>query len=600
MNNLYLFQVQERTDFGKFSQYWIPYSVGCLWAYAQQFDSVTSSWNLKDIIFKRLPLDELIDQLEEPDLCAFSVYVWNRLYCLSAAQRIKEKWPNCIIVFGGPEVSGNWLKYEFADCLVLGEGEISFKTVLETAAKGQKLQPIVQTERMASLDEIPSPYVVGVFDKMVQKNPGVFWQAPFETNRGCPYSCTFCDWGGLTQSKIKKFKLERIAAEIDWMSKNNVKTIFIADANFGIFKERDVEIAKMLRQWIDKNNGLEYISMNYAKNSNKLVFEIAKILGTTNKGITFSVQSMNSDTLKVIKRQNMDTNNVAELMKLAKENDVHFYTELMLGLPLETLESWKAGTCELLELGQHYRIEIMPVVILENTELNNVQKSQYNLHTIPVSQNLAWAVDESGIVEVYDVVKSTNTMTTNDLVEAFLYTWMIVNLHMANYSQILSKYHRFVNNITYRQFYDHLFQKLQNGGDTILHHHYNRVKLGMTNVYTYGETKIKDLYLGIMQHDAAFDFYKNLPEVLEFTISAAQELGHIDPGVIEIQKRTLLNPFYTHNCSVKTSTNIDNWLPEDCEYEISSAEWDIELTYTNFYSRYRRTKKIFNKIKKIS
>lgn len=599
MKNLYLFQVQERTDFGEFIQYWIPYSAGCLWAYAKQFETVTDNWILRDLFFKRLPLDELLEQIVDPDMCAFSVYVWNHQYCVKAAEAIKERWPNCMIVFGGPEVSAKWLKYDCADCLVLGEGEVSFTKILNMVTEGKTPDVIVKSERMASLDEVPSPYVTGVFDDMMKKNPNIFWSAAFETNRGCPYSCTFCDWGGLTQSKVKKFKLERVAAEIQWMSQHRVKTIFIADANFGIFKERDIEIAKLIRQWADKDDGLEYISMNYQKNSNELVFEIAKILGTINKGITFSVQSMNAETLKTIKRQNMNTNNTAHLMKLAKEHDVHFYSELMLGLPEETLESWKAGTCELLELGQHYRIEIMPVVILENTELNTVQRSQFNLETIAVSGYQGWTVEESGIMEYNDIVKSTSTMTTEDLVESFLYTWMIVNLHMANYSQILSKYHRFVNDISYRQFYDHIFEKLQKGGNTIIHKHYARVKLAMTNVYTYGETRIDDLYLGIMQHDASFDFYSNLPEVLDFCISAASEIKSIDPGVIEIQKRALINTYYNVPFTVNTDVDIDTWAKERSTYEIYPAECNLDLNYTNFYSRVRRTKKIFNKIKKI-
>ena len=599
MKNLYLFQVQERTDFNEYSQYWIPYAVGSVWAYANQFDHIKENWCLKDLFFKRLPLKELIDQIEDPDLCAFSVYVWNHQYCVKAAEAIKAKWPNCVIVFGGPEVSASWLRYEFADCLVLGEGELSFTKVLETVAAGKKPEMIVKSDRMASLDEVPSPYITGVFDSIVERNPDIHWSAAFETNRGCPYACTFCDWGGLTQSKIKKFKLERVAAEIEWMSKHRVKTIFIADANFGIFKERDIEIAKMLRAWIEQDDGLEYVSMNYAKNSNELVFEIAKIIGTVNKGITFSVQSMNKETLEVIKRQNMSSNNTAHLMKLAKEHDVHFYTELMLGLPAETLESWKAGVCELLELGQHYRIEIMPVVILENTELNNVQRSQYKLETVKVRDTQVWFIEESGIVEYNDIVKSTSTMTTDDLVEAFLYTWMVVNLHMANYCQILSKYHRYVNDISYRTFYDHLFAKIQQGGDTAVRRHYERVKTGMTNVYTYGETKIEGLYLGIMQHDAAFDFYKNLKETLEFVIGAALELGDIDPGIIEIQRRALLNPFYTAPYTVNTNVDIDTWILEDCRYEIVPAICDIDLNYHNFYSKVRRTKKIFNQFKKL-
>ena len=66
-----------------------------------------------------------------------------------------------------------------------------------------------------------------------------------ETNRGCPYGCTFCDWGSATLSRIRKFDIERVFAELEWCAEARLRAIGIADANFGIF-ERDVEIAEQI------------------------------------------------------------------------------------------------------------------------------------------------------------------------------------------------------------------------------------------------------------------------------------------------------------------------------------------------------------------
>ena len=450
---------------------------------------------------------------------------------------------------------------------------------------------------MQTLDEVPSPYLSGVFDDIISRNPTVFWNATCETNRGCPYACTFCDWGGLTQSKIKKFQLERVAAEIEWMSQRAIKSVFIADSNFGIFRERDMEIAKLFRAWLDRDTGLEYISTNYAKNSNAVVFEIAKILGAVNKGITFSVQSMNPDTLKVIKRQNMDTNDTREMLSLARAHGVHFYTELMLPLPLETLETWKAGVCELLELGQHHRIELNTVAILENTEMNSVQRDKYRMQTIQVKGLQGLAVEESGIDEYVNIVKSTNTMTTSDVIEAYLYTWMVSNLHMNNYTQILSKYHRYVNHIPYREFYDRVFADLSQGGDSVVHRHFDRVRTALENLYSVGDTGIQDLYLGVLMSDATLDFYHNITDVLDFSKRLALSLGDVDPGVMQIQERALFNEIYTVPFQVRTEHDIDTWQPGPCVYDINSAGSAVDINYKNFYATLRRDKsKIFNVI----
>jgi radical SAM superfamily enzyme len=444
---------------------------------------------------------------------------------------------------------------------------------------------------------------MGIFDSIVKENLGVSWCAPFETNRGCPYSCTFCDWGGLTQSKVKKFKLERVVSEIEWMRKNNVKVIFITDANFGIFKERDFEITKLLKTWIDEKNGLEYVHMNYAKNSNKHMIDIAEILGSASKGITLSVQTMNQDTLRIIKRENMKINNISEIMRLAKERNVQFYTELMLGLPEETLESWKSGFDQLLELGQHNRIEIFPVTLMENTELNSSQKVQYKLKSIPVENVVGWGKNESGIVEYYPTICETSTMTTLELVEGFSYYWMITNFHIIGYSQILSKYCRYVHNISYRKFYDKLFENIQKTVDNVSHHEYNKINSALISIYTTGKCGTaddKNSTITSTFHTTMYEFYANIKDILKISIETAKQFCEVDEGIIEIQKRFILNDVYEPNCTITSNFDIDTWEKSTSLYKIESSVPNLELNPDTIAIKIRRTKALRNKIYKIN
>ena len=98
-----------------------------------------------------------------------------------------------------------------------------------------------------------------------------------ETNRGCPYACTFCNWGNATQEKINQFSLETVKEEVKYVcenTKNLTGFMYIADANFGILR-RDLEIAKVIRDCTDKYNFPQHVYIYFAKNTNDTIVNIA-------------------------------------------------------------------------------------------------------------------------------------------------------------------------------------------------------------------------------------------------------------------------------------------------------------------------------------
>ena len=374
--NVYLFQPQYAVEIRKENTYWLPYSAGCIWSYASTIPEISEKYTLAELGFKREDPTNIIQRmnLQTPSVCGFSCYVWNEQYCLALAKKVKQNFPNCRIIFGGAQSSAKLIEYDFIDSVILAEGEESFADFLLSDVN----QKIYDKQRMSNLD-IPSPYTTGLFDKLLEDNPTALWSMTFETNRGCPYACTFCDWGGTTYSKVRKFDIDRITADLEWAIGKPVSYVFCADANFGIFKERDLEIARVLKRVADLSL-IETINLQYAKNSTEIVFEIAQILGEYSRGVTVSVQSMHDATLTAIKRRNMDVNRVQDLIALSKRYNVGTYTEVILGLPEETLESWCDGLCEILELGQHDSIDMWFAQLLENSELNlSESKKNYSI-----------------------------------------------------------------------------------------------------------------------------------------------------------------------------------------------------------------------------
>lgn len=459
MNNIYLVQAQYFNIFNDKKQYWLPYSVGCLWAYAKTFSFVTDNFSLKDIIYYREEHDNILDRLDNPALVFFSNYTWNEQYNLKLAESIKKKFPKTLIVFGGPQTTNKHLKLSFIDIVVFYEGEQSFVDILKDYLERKNKKTYV-SQRIDDLSCIPSPYTTGVFDDIISKHDD-YWQVTIETNRGCPFGCSFCDWGSLTLSKIKKFSMLKIEEELKWIANNKISYVYLADANFGIFKERDYEIAILLKKYFDLSS-VDGFFTNWTKNSSESVINIYKLLQKySTRGLTLSTQSMNKNVLSAIKRKNLADNTYNLLFKKLDEERIPYYTEFILGLPNETLISWKDGLCNVLELGLHDRIDFWLAEALPNSELSQPgYLAKYDIKTKIISNNLDYHHNSDDIVELQRIIVSTNTMSSQDLVEAYMYAWMIQSFHSSGFSQIQSRLaHK--KGVSYKTYYDKLFKKIQ-------------------------------------------------------------------------------------------------------------------------------------------
>lgn len=592
--NLYLWQPQYAIEFRTEDNYWLPYSAACLWSYVSQFDDIKKNWQLAELIFKRQSPEEVLSRLQAPAVCGFSCYVWNENYCLALAEMVKQRWPSCIIIFGGPQASASMLQHKFIDSIIMAEGEEIFLEILRSINEGRRVEKFYKKRRLEQLD-IPSPYLTGLFDSIIEQNARAIWSAVLETNRGCPFSCTFCDWGGVTYSKVKKFPLDKIQQEIEWCAKNSVGYIFIADANFGVFRQRDLEIAQMIRD-ITQGSKLEKINIQFAKNSTEVVFEIAKTLGSLNKGLTFSVQSMNEPTLKAIKRDNLEINDMRRMMQLSIEYDVPTYTEVILGLPLETTDTWRQGLAEIVEMGQHCSIDLWFAQLLENSELNSPDsRRMYKIETIRAQDYMGLynSRDYRDISEEIELVKSTSTMTTQEIIDNYLYAWMYIHLHISGYSQIYAKYARYRHHISYRQFYDHMWEKLWHNDD--IQSHLNEMKQSVAHYINTGRLLAQAVdSSGHALHSRSYGWlFENRRKVFAGIKKIVSELVDVSPNLQKLQENFLIDPDVEYPVKVNLPYDIDTWQDQNINYEIMAT---MALDGNFDFYRCRRQGGIKNKI----
>ena len=191
------------------NQIHFPYSIATLAAYAMKDKEITDSFSFEKIFLTRDKIEKDIEVCDNTDILLCSCYSWNWQITNMLAKAVKEKNPDCLIVFGGPEVPGRhekfFEKYPYIDILVHNEGEITLHEILKEYKSTRNYGNILGIEtkdyknaprpRIKDLDIIPSVYSTDIIWDLVEKRTDINYIATWETNRGCPFSCTFCDWG---------------------------------------------------------------------------------------------------------------------------------------------------------------------------------------------------------------------------------------------------------------------------------------------------------------------------------------------------------------------------------------------------------------------
>ncbi len=522
MKQILLVQPNFKIGVGSLQGYWLPYSVGCLWSYAKQFDFVNENFELVDIIFRRERIDKLVARLDNIDICFLSCYMWNWEYNKALAQSIKAKFPHCKIVMGGPQITdsptdGFFRSYNYIDTICLTEGEETFVKILETVLNEMPLEHTYQGARLDDLN-VPSPYLSGVFDDIIANNPDYVFNATLETNRGCPFACTFCDWGSLTYAKIRKFNLEKVFAELAWMAKNKMDYVTIADANFGVFYERDMLITDRLVELQTEYGYPKVVDATWYKNSSEKILKIVKKFTSSgfNRGLTLSVQSMDDKVLTEIKRRNMEISNLKDIFDQCNKQGILSYTELILGLPQETYDTWADGLCNVIQAGQHGAIESWLTQLLENAELNKPeQRQKHGLKTVIANGYVSGHEEEDDINENAELVVGTKYMPFDKLIDSWLYSWMINNFHCFGWTQVYTRYANSTGK-SYRSMYDRLIKAIKS--DTgMIGTLYKQAKTNITYYLTHGQALNFDGHTQLWDAQKVFHVKRN--QVLDFVNS---------------------------------------------------------------------------------
>ena len=485
MKKIRVFSAQFNYQYG--TDIHFPYSIASLFAYIRKFPELSDQFQFEKTFIFRNKFDEYLQRCSNVDIFLCSCYTWNWEITNLIAEKVKEINPNCLVIFGGPQVPlkyegdvpRKWIKnskgsffedYPHVDILVHQEGEITLKEIFEKFLDDKDYSTIhgIETkeyrtparDRMMDLDELSSPYLTDLVWELVEPVEGVRYIASWETNRGCPFQCTFCDWGSATKSKVRNRNMDILLREIEWFADNKIPHIDFCDANFGIFADRDLELAQKLKSEKLIKGFPGTVGISWAKTSSERIIQIAKELLEANllTAVTLTAQSLDPSTLDIIKRSNIKFDKFSSLLQQFRSQKIENYTEIIMGLPGETLQSFKNGLEQLMELFPRPVISIYNCGVFVNAPMN--QPSYIEAHGIQVIKSPIYLEHSSiynrGKIPEYDnITISANTFSTDDLKKMFIYRWATLAFHSFGILEYISKFYCEVYKIKYIPFYEH-------------------------------------------------------------------------------------------------------------------------------------------------
>jgi radical SAM superfamily enzyme YgiQ (UPF0313 family) len=281
----------------------------------------------------------------QPEMLAFSCYIWNIEDTLRLAQNLKKVLPSVVIVAGGPEVSYDSVQllqaHPSIDMVVRGEGEETFRELLLawrdgrdgngiaglTWRQGDHIIENPDRDLVKDLNRIPLPYgpAPSIPDSRILY---------YETSRGCPFNCSYCL--SSTIRGVRYFPLDRVRQEIMALVIEGVPQIKFVDRSFNCHPKRALELMRFLAELPGETN------FHFEIVADALSNEVLELLASVKPGrfqFEIGVQSINPNTLEKINRRQDLTRLANNIRALMKRKNIHIHLDLIAGLPEEDYQS---------------------------------------------------------------------------------------------------------------------------------------------------------------------------------------------------------------------------------------------------------------------
>lgn len=467
---------------------YLPYVHALLKTFCEKEPLVVENYEWFDPIFLNDTAENLLAGREtQIDILGLSCYLWNWPLQLEIAQRVRKANPNCLIIMGGPHPDWKdqqfFQKYPFVDLIVKNEGEQPFLKILIEFLKDNpdygQIPSLILPAAEGKTQHTGAPLRLTNWDKesvwqsadmkkiatqyVGKTKLGVVW----ETNRGCPYHCSFCDWGSATYSKIRSLPEERLEEDLKFFAEYKVTKIFIADSNFGMFP-RDLDLANRIVHYKEKFGHPALVHWSTAKNIAEPLIKIAKAFldHGLDDSVVVSMQSTNENTVVEMGRGAHSLKTHKKFSGLIDELGAPKVGQIILGSPGESCSEFIDSLNEMIDLNFHRSLFLMNYAVLPNAPVTNPETMEkYQIKTISRPANRTWGHTstlwkwKSG---EETIIVGHNKMQAEDWVTMSLYKTHLMCMHHLGLTRLVSRVLKNIQGLSYGKFYRGLFDAAVN------------------------------------------------------------------------------------------------------------------------------------------
>ena len=281
-----------------------------------------------------------------PKIVGFGVYIWNVVPTCALVKLLKTQRPDIKIILGGPEVSHETLEQEIvhlSDHVITGWGDVSFPKLCQALLHGPKPLMKVISGEQPPLADIALPYDLYTDDDLAHRLLYV------EASRGCPFKCEFC------LSSLDKtawaFDLELFLSELETLYARGARNFKFVDRTFNLKIDASVRI---LQFFLDRLSSDLFVHFEVIPDH--LPDRLKDMIAQFPPGVLqfeVGIQSFNVEVQQRISRRQDNNKTVANLGWLVNESNAHLHTDLIFGLPGESLQSFGEGFDRLFAIKPH-------------------------------------------------------------------------------------------------------------------------------------------------------------------------------------------------------------------------------------------------------